>query len=127
MVVALCRLVFLLRGNHSLKGKRSVARRLIERSRQRFNLAVAEVDEADDHQRLVIGLAALSNDARHANAVVDKAVAFMSTLSEAMLIERKMDLQHMNPSTMASSLASSESQEGWAYLEGEEGWNDERG
>jgi len=74
--VGVCRMTFHLHGNDSLKGKRQVSRSLIGRLRQRFNLAVAEVDAIDVYQRLVIGLTCVSNDVRHANEMLDAAIRF---------------------------------------------------
>ncbi len=77
MHIGSCRLTFRLHGNDSLKGKRQVSRSLITRLRQKFNLAAAEVDGVDEHQRLVIGLACVSNDLGHVNEMLDKAVRFV--------------------------------------------------
>ena len=76
MYIGTCRLTYRLHGNDSLKGKRQVSRSLIDRLRGRFNCAVAEVDGIDEHHRLVIGLACISNDPAHAGEMVHKAVRF---------------------------------------------------
>lgn len=76
MYIGSCRLTFRLHGNDSLKGKRQVSRSLIERFRQRYHLAAAEVAAMDEHQRLVIGIACVSNEYSHAEEMLDKAVAF---------------------------------------------------
>ena len=79
MHIGACRLTFRLPGNDSLKGKRQVSRSLIARLRQRFNLAVAEVDGMDRHQTLVIGFTCVSNEAAHAAEMVDAAVKFVQS------------------------------------------------
>ena len=71
-----CRLTYRLPGNESLKGKRQLSRSLIARLRQRFNLAVAEVDGLDRHRTLVIGMACVSNEAAHASEMLDAAIKF---------------------------------------------------
>ena len=76
MYIGSCRLTFRLHGNDSLKGKRQVSRSLIERFRQRFNLAAAEVGAIDEHERLIVGIACVSNEYSHAGQMLDKAVAF---------------------------------------------------
>lgn len=92
MVVGVCRLVLALPGVGSLKGKRSIVRRVIDRVRHKFNVAVAEVADMDVHRRAVIGLAVVSNDARHANSMIDTIVSFVSGASEALVIDRAMEL-----------------------------------
>jgi uncharacterized protein YlxP (DUF503 family) len=71
MVVGVCRVAFSLPGNASLKGKRSVVRRIVDRTRAKFNAAVAEVADLDSHRRAVIGVSVVSNDTRHANSMLD--------------------------------------------------------
>ena len=50
---------------HSLKDKRQVLRRLKDRLRGKFNVAVAELDGQDSWQRSVVGVVSLSNSGAH--------------------------------------------------------------
>jgi uncharacterized protein YlxP (DUF503 family) len=77
MVVGTCELIFQLPENHSLKGKRQVSRSLVQRLRGRFNVSVAEVADLDRWQTLAIGVTCVSNDSRHANAILSKIVDFV--------------------------------------------------
>ena len=95
MVVGVCRIVLALPGVGSLKGKRSIVRRITDRVRNKFNVAVAEVAQMDVHRRAVIGLAVVSNDAPHANSMIDAIVSFVSGATEALVIDRSMELVHV--------------------------------
>lgn len=95
MVVGVCRIVLALPGVDSLKGKRSIVRRIVDRVRNKFNAAVAEVAEMDSHRRAVLGVAVVSNDARHANSMIDTIVSFVSGATEALVIDRSMELVHV--------------------------------
>jgi len=66
------RLTLHLPENHSLKGKRQVVQSLTHRLRRTFNVAVAEVEEQDVWQVAVLGVACVSNDARHADEMLAK-------------------------------------------------------
>ena len=77
MYVGACELVLGLSGNDSLKGKRSVVKSVIQRTRNRFNVAMAEVDDNDVHGRAVLGFAVVGNDKRFVNSVIDKIVDFV--------------------------------------------------
>ena len=77
MHVGLCLVRLRLPENGSLKEKRAILRPLTERVRRRFNVAVAEVEELDNWHSAALGLACVSNDARHANSVLSQAVAFI--------------------------------------------------
>ena len=70
----------------SLKDKRQVRRSLIDRTRQRFNVSVAEVDTQDVHQTLTIGVAVVSGEAAHARRSLDEIVRFMEEHADAELI-----------------------------------------
>ena len=78
MVVGMCRVVLSLPGNDSLKGKRSVVKSVLERTRARFHVTAAEVADMDNHRRATLGFAVVSNDARHARSVLDKLVGFVA-------------------------------------------------
>lgn len=61
----------------SLKDKRQVVRPLVEGPPRRFGVAAAEVDEADTHQRAVLGYATVSASPRHAEEVIDAVEDFV--------------------------------------------------
>jgi uncharacterized protein len=56
----------------SLKDKRRVLRSLIERIRNEFQVAVAEVDDTELWGNAVVGVACVSNDAGHAEAILQR-------------------------------------------------------
>jgi uncharacterized protein YlxP (DUF503 family) len=61
MNVGLCLVELHLTGSQSLKDKRRVLRRLKDRIRARFNIAVAEVDHQDLWQRATLGMVSISD------------------------------------------------------------------
>ena len=92
MVVGVCRIVLLLPGNDSLKGKRSVVRRALERTRSRFNVAAAEVSDLDLKRRATLAFVVVSNDPRHANSMLDKIGSFVSASTDAVVADRRIEL-----------------------------------
>ena len=64
-------------GSSSLKEKRQVARSLSDRIRNRFNVAVAEVEDTDRRQRLTLGVCCVSNDRGHADAMLSQVLDFV--------------------------------------------------
>lgn len=69
----------------SLKDKRQVCRSLVDKTRQRFNVSVAEVDTQDIHQTLTIGVAVVSGDASYARQSLDEIIRFMEKSADAEL------------------------------------------
>lgn len=80
MVIGVCRLTLHLPENRSLKGKRQVIRPTIERVRQRFDVAIAEVEDLDRWQSAVLGIACVSTETAHANQMLDAVVRFVGGL-----------------------------------------------
>ncbi len=96
MYVAACRVTLRLAASRSLKDKRQVVRSLTERLRRQFNLAVAEVDEQDVWQTAVLGLAAVSNTAAHAETQLERAVEEIErTRLDAELVDLQRDVMHL--------------------------------
>ena len=76
----------------SLKGKRHVLKGLKQRVRARFEVAVAEVDHQDMWQRATLAVAYVSDDSRHANEVVSKALDFIEANVEGMVIRESVEI-----------------------------------
>ncbi len=110
MVVIVCRLDFVLHGCGSLKAKRAIVRRIVERSRSRFQVAAAEVADMDVHRRASLGFAVVSNEGRHAQSVLDKLCQFASTATEAELVDRRVEVLN-DPFDPAAELWDTEAEE----------------
>ena len=93
MIVGVCRITLRLPESGSLKDKRQVVRSLTTRLRNKFNVAVAEVDDNDRWQIATIGLTCVSNNARHAQEMLDHAVQFVErTRLDAELIDSEIEV-----------------------------------
>ena len=77
MVVATALLKLHLPQSQSLKDKRRVVKSILTRLQNEFHVSAAEVEDQDLHQLATLGLAYVSNDSRHANSVVSKAIDFV--------------------------------------------------
>jgi uncharacterized protein len=92
MVVGICHLDVLIPENHSLKGKRHVMRKLFDRVRNQFNVAISEVGDNDLWQRAQIGICTVSNDRRHINSSLDKVIDFIEKMYLVEIIHREMEI-----------------------------------
>ncbi|MEX0751292.1 MAG: DUF503 domain-containing protein [Dehalococcoidia bacterium] len=61
----------------SLKDKRQVVRSVAQRLRNKYQVAVAEVDDNDAWQIATMGVACVANTARHCDDVLSEIVAFV--------------------------------------------------
>jgi uncharacterized protein YlxP (DUF503 family) len=92
MVIGVCRLHLRIPESHSLKEKRHVIRKLIDRVRHRFNVAISEVDDNDLWQRAQIGFCTIGNDRRFVNSSLDKIIDFIEKMYLAEVIEKEMEI-----------------------------------
>lgn len=95
MIVGMARVVLSLPASHSLKDKRQVLRSIIAQVHNQFQLAVAEVDEHDQWQIGVLGIAYISTSARHADEVIAKVVSFIASRPlEAEVLDYETEIVH---------------------------------
>ena len=77
MDVGVCKINLRLPENLSLKGKRSVLKSIESRVKNKFSVAVAEVENGDFWQLATLGICCVSNDGRHANEILSHVVDFI--------------------------------------------------
>jgi uncharacterized protein len=79
MHVGVARVALHLAENSSLKGKRMVVKSVAQRVRNRFNVAVAEVDTQDAWRVVTLGIVCVSDDRRHSNEMLSKVIDFIES------------------------------------------------
>ena len=94
MVVGVARLQMHFADSGSLKAKRQGLRRIIDRVRAKFNVAVAEVSGQDTWQRAGIGFAVVGNDGRHVQSMLDTIIGFVDQLYVAPILDRETEIIH---------------------------------
>jgi uncharacterized protein YlxP (DUF503 family) len=93
MVIGVARIELALEGCRSLKDKRQILRSVIERTRNRFGVAVAEVEDQDLWRRAVIGVACVSNSEHHAEEILQKVVSFVLTAhAECEVVDQQLEI-----------------------------------
>lgn len=91
MYVAMAKVTLRLFQSDSLKDKRQVTRSVLARLRDKFEISAAEVGALDQWNLAELGIAAVSGDAGHAQAVVERALAYIE--------ETRPDLEVANVDT----------------------------
>jgi uncharacterized protein len=71
---------------HSPKEKRAVIRPILDGARNRFHVAVAEVDHQDQWQRAGLGMAAVAASVGHVEEVLDRVERFVWSFPEVEVI-----------------------------------------
>src|SRR5687767_11507640 len=92
MFIAVARVVLEIPSSGSLKAKRQVVRRVVDRVKARFNVSVAEVGDNDLWQRASLGLSVVGNERRHVNEQIDKVLHFIEEMYVAPVISRQLEI-----------------------------------
>jgi uncharacterized protein YlxP (DUF503 family) len=96
MVIGVCRVTLHLPASHSLKEKRQVVRSLLTRLRNRFDLAVAEVDDQDRWQIATLGLVCVSSSPGIVDEVLTHALDYIEdTRLDTMVTEVTREITHI--------------------------------
>ncbi len=92
MFVGVARLTLQIPDSGSLKSKRQVLRRVTDRVKARFNVAMAEVDDQDLWQKAGLALAVVGNDRRHVDEQMEKIIHFIEEMYIAPLMARETEI-----------------------------------
>jgi len=79
-------------GAYSLKEKRHVLKGLLERLRRDFGVAAAEVDRQDTWNSAMIGVAFVSNDARHAESHLQHVLNSLGKSRDATVADSQIEV-----------------------------------
>jgi uncharacterized protein YlxP (DUF503 family) len=78
---------------HSLKEKRMVVKSIIAKLQNKFNVSIAEVDEQDTHQTIVLGIAYVAGTVTLAYSVIDKVIDFIESNTEAEVMDVQREIR----------------------------------
>lgn len=92
MFVGILQFELLVRGSGSLKDKRRVVKSVKDRLHREHMVSVAEVGALEDHTLTMMGLAVVSNSAKHANEVLDHVSNKLRGLLDAELGDTRREI-----------------------------------
>ena len=76
----------------SLKHKRTVLKSIKDRVRNNFNVSIAEIGENDKWQKAILGIAAVGNEKKVVNGILDKVLDFMRQNGEVQVLDFEMEI-----------------------------------
>ena len=92
MIVGTLQVRLLLREARTLKDKRQVIKSIKDRLHNHFNVSVAEVDELENRQLAVLGMAMVSNEAHPLKQALGQIVEALRSHPVAELIAHEMEV-----------------------------------
>lgn len=78
---------------HSLKEKRMVVKSLVAKVRNQFHVSVAEVEQQDIHQTIVIGIASIAAHNAQADSIIEEIIRFIEYNTEAEIIKIEREIR----------------------------------
>jgi len=94
VTVGVLRLMLFIPENHSLKGKRSVLRKIKARVSERFNVSIAECDDHDLWQRAVLGISQVGTDQAFVDSALRQVIRFIDDMQVAELGGEQIEFLH---------------------------------
>ena len=78
---------------HSLKEKRMIVKSMVAKIQNRFHVSVAEIEEQDTHQIIVIGVAAIVPHNALADSLMDEISKFVEESTEAEVLDEIREIR----------------------------------
>ncbi len=91
MVVGILRVELHFPAPNSLKTKRSILKKVIDRLHNSFNISVSEVDCHDLWQRSVLGICIVGAQRRYINGVLNKVVNLIESIHDVQMLDYGME------------------------------------
>ncbi|WP_251861921.1 DUF503 domain-containing protein [Clostridium sp. Marseille-Q2269] len=85
MIVGTAKIYLYANWVHSLKEKRMTVKSIIFKTKNKFNVSIAEVETQDVHQSIVIGIACVSNSTKQADSIIQNVVNYVEGNTEAIV------------------------------------------
>jgi uncharacterized protein YlxP (DUF503 family) len=92
MRVGVLHVSFMIFDAQSLKQKRTVLRSVKDRLRNQFNISVAEIGSNDKWQIGELGIAAVGNNGRFVNSVMEEVKNFLNSNPAIRIIDAEIDI-----------------------------------
>lgn len=92
MIVGTMKMTFHAPWVHSLKEKRMIVKSICGKVGSKFNVSIAEVEQQDLWQSIVLGIACVTNETGHADSILDNILHFVESNTDAEIIKIERDV-----------------------------------
>jgi uncharacterized protein YlxP (DUF503 family) len=126
MFVCIARLALDIPGASSLKAKRQVVRRVADKVKAKFNVAVTEIDDSDVWTREVLGLTLVGNGQEAVQEQMEKVISCIEEMYVATVASKELEIVAFEDlfSEAAGELAIPRGERSLAEAEGMGAWED---
>jgi uncharacterized protein len=92
MVVGVSSIEIFLPENHSLKDKRHAVKRIVEKTRTRFNISIMEVEQTNLWQRAKIGFSIVGVKKDHVNLAIENIYTYIESLYIGEILDTRTEI-----------------------------------
>lgn len=92
MIIGTCKVYLTADWVNSLKDKRMVVKSIIDKTKNKFNVSIAEIERQDIHKSIVIGFACVTNEAGHADSIIENVLNFIERNTDAVIDDVEIEL-----------------------------------
>ncbi|MDX9701715.1 MAG: DUF503 domain-containing protein [Candidatus Auribacterota bacterium] len=87
MVIAFMQVELRIPESRSLKAKRMVVRSIKDRTHNKFNVSIAEIDYQNIWDSAIFGIACVATDQKYASQVLESVVQFIQSFPQIQVID----------------------------------------
>jgi len=92
MVVGVSSVDIFLPENHSLKDKRQAVKKIVEKTRVKFNISIMEVDQTNLWQRARIGFSVVGVNQNHVGLAIENVCEYIESLYIGKIIDTRTEI-----------------------------------
>lgn len=92
MVVAILRIVLFIGSSNSLKDKRMVLHSLKMRLRNRFNIAISEIDDHNKWQKATLAIVGVQKHKTYIDREFSKIINFVEDFNQVSIVDYEMEM-----------------------------------
>ena len=92
MVVGVARLEIFLPENHSLKEKRQAMKRIVERTKGKFNISIMETDQTNLWQKATVSFAVIGVKQDHVSTTIESVSRYIESMYIGKVVGSKTEI-----------------------------------
>ena len=92
MIIGILSVSLHIPASQSLKDKRQVIKSLIEKTRNKFNVAMAEIGDHELWQKALFGVVCIANEKKFVNQILDQVLNFIRAIPVIHLIDFQIEI-----------------------------------
>ena len=92
MIIGACTINMRAEWVNSLKEKRTVVKSIIDKVKNKYNVSIAEVENQDMHKDISLGFACVTNEARHAQTILQNVLSFIENNTDAVVVDVQTEI-----------------------------------